>query len=399
MKVSKINKFFRKVGEWQVKHRWLCLFALLAWTLVCLSGMRNFRSESNNNDWIVNGSEDVVKVGHAAEKVIMSDEFKSAAWSLMPIGSAYTTAEKMDTVTRDFSMRIGLGFLTMLVCLIIFVRSFFGVIVPFVATMFGIGTVLGFTGLLGIPADSDLMSLPVLLGMALSIGYALHYINAFKMHFRQTGKRKEAVMQAVEESGWPILFTVITTAVSLLSFMFANIRPMLWLGAVAASVVKTAITPEMLRVLSEIDTSERFKEYEGVYVEGKMIELTALVLYGIAYNKTDEIKRLPLPNKEDAERVESLREKIQRTPALEYDAPTVAQELGMSVSKLNRVFRAMYATSPHAYVQDKRLECAARLLKEDGMAISEAAQRPPVFFILSSCIRKPPRRPTLPRCG
>lgn len=81
------------------------------------------------------------------------------------------------------------------------------------------------------------MSLPLLLGMALSIGYALHYINAFKMHFRQTGKRKESVIQAVEESGWPILFTVITTAVSLLSFMFANIRPMLWLGVVAASVV------------------------------------------------------------------------------------------------------------------------------------------------------------------
>lgn len=139
------------------------------------------------------------------------------------------------------------------------------------------------------------------------------------------------------------------------------------------SVVKTAITPEMLRVLSEIDTSERFKEYEGVYVEGKMIELTALVLYGIAYKKTDEIKRLPLPRKDDAERVEALREKIQRSPALEYDAPTVAQELGMSVSKLNRVFRAMYATSLHSYVQDKRLECAARLLKEDGTAISEAA--------------------------
>ena len=103
------------------------------------------------------------------------------------------------------------------------------------------------------------------------------------------------------------------------------------------SVVKTAITPEMLRVLSEIDTSERFKEYEGVYVEGKMIELTALVLYGIAYNKTDEIKRLPSPSKEDAERVESLREKIQRTPALEYDAPTVAQELGMSVSVAARL--------------------------------------------------------------
>ncbi|MBQ9627176.1 MAG: hypothetical protein IJR40_08385, partial [Treponema sp.] len=64
MKVSKINAFFRKVGQAQIKHRWLCLLALLAWTLVCLSGMRKFRSESNNNDWIVNGSEIQVNSDH-----------------------------------------------------------------------------------------------------------------------------------------------------------------------------------------------------------------------------------------------------------------------------------------------------------------------------------------------
>ncbi len=362
MKVSKINIFFRKIGEAQIRWRWLCLAVLFVVTVVCLSGMRKFRSESNNQDWIVNGSdiqinsdhfkeifgndeyvlvlvqaedvfahdvlsmintlgdklesqvpfadkvtslttvsipigndgglevkspfddgipsdseeisqiksfimsresivnnlvsddaketwvilklhpfnnesEDVVTVGHAAEKVIMSEEFQSAEWTLKPIGSAYTTAEKMDTVGHDFSIRIMLGFLTMLICLIIFVRSFRGVIVPFVATMFGIGSVLGFTALLNIPADSDVMSLPVLLGMALSIGYALHYINSFKLHFRRTGKRKESVICAVEESGWPVLFTVITTVVSLLSFMFACIRPMVWLGAVSAAVV------------------------------------------------------------------------------------------------------------------------------------------------------------------
>ncbi len=362
MKVSKINKFFQRVGEAQIKHRKLCLIILFVVTLVCLSGMRNFRSESSNSDWIVNGSEikknsdhfkevfgndqyvlvlvqaddvfapdvlnmidrlgerlesevpfadkvtslttvsipigdeegfevkspfndgiptdarelaekktfimsresilnnlvsdnakecwvslklnpfkneseDVSAVGHAAEKVIMSDEFKSDHWSLMPIGSAYTTAEKEDVLTKDFASRIALGFLVMLICLIIFARSVSGVIVPFLATLFGIGTVLGFTGLINVPADSDMMTLPVLLGMALSIGYALHYINAFKMHFRQTGKRKESVIEAVGETGWPILFTVITTAVSLLSFLFANIRPMIWLGAVASTVV------------------------------------------------------------------------------------------------------------------------------------------------------------------
>jgi len=138
-------------------------------------------------------------------------------------------------------------------------------------------------------------------------------------------------------------------------------------------VTKTNITPEMNRVLSEIDTADRFKEYEGVYTEGKMIELTALVLYGIAYQKTDEIKRLPLPQKEDAERIELLREKIQTLPDLDYNAQRVACELGMSISKLNRLFRCLYATTLHNYVQEMRLEYAAKLLKENKLPISEAA--------------------------
>ncbi len=140
-------------------------------------------------------------------------------------------------------------------------------------------------------------------------------------------------------------------------------------------VTKTFITPEMYRVLSEIDTSDRFKEYEGVYLEGKMIELTALILYGIAYHKTDEIRRLSLPTKDDADKVERLREKIQRFPAGRYDTDSVAMDLGMSVSKLNRLFRSLYASSLHSYVQDQRLEYAARLLCEGNSIISEVAQR------------------------
>ena len=138
-------------------------------------------------------------------------------------------------------------------------------------------------------------------------------------------------------------------------------------------VTKTFIMPEMYRVLSEIDTSDRFKEYEGVYLEGKMIELTALVLYGIAYHKTGEIKRLSLPAKDDAAKVEQLREKIQRFPAGRYDTDSVAVELGMSVSKLNRLFRSLFASSLHSYVQDQRLEYAARLLREGNSIVSEVA--------------------------
>ncbi len=56
-------------------------------------------------------------------------------------------------------------------------------------------------------------------------------------------------------------------------------------------VTKTAITEDMYRVLSEIDGAEKYHEFKGVYVEAKLIELIALVLHGIFYNKTSMIER------------------------------------------------------------------------------------------------------------
>ena len=74
MKVSKINIFFRKLGEAQIRWRWLCLAVLFAVTIVCLSGMRKFRSESNNQDWIVNGSDIQVNSDHFKE-IFGNDEY------------------------------------------------------------------------------------------------------------------------------------------------------------------------------------------------------------------------------------------------------------------------------------------------------------------------------------
>lgn len=74
MKVSKINKFFRRIGEAQIKHRKLCLIILFAVTLICLSGMRNFRSESSNSDWIVNGSE-IKKNSDHFKEVFGNDQY------------------------------------------------------------------------------------------------------------------------------------------------------------------------------------------------------------------------------------------------------------------------------------------------------------------------------------
>ena len=153
---------------------------------------------------------------------------------MLPTGMSYTEMEENEVISRECAMRIIFGFAVMLACLILFVRSLRGVIVPAIATVGGIASVLGVNAWLGIVGDESMVALPILLGMALSVGYSIHYINSFRMHFRRTGNRRESVINAVEETGWPILFTVITTVASLISFLFAGIRPIRWIGGISA---------------------------------------------------------------------------------------------------------------------------------------------------------------------
>ena len=172
-----------------------------------------------------------------ARNVILSNEFKSDKFEMLPTGMSYTEMEENEVISRECAIRIIIGFAVTLACLILFVRSLRGVIVPAIATVGGIASVLGVNAWLGIIGDESMVALPVLLGMALSVGYSIHYINSFRMHFRRTGNRRESVINAVEETGWPILFTVITTVASLISFLFAGIRPIRWIGGISAGIV------------------------------------------------------------------------------------------------------------------------------------------------------------------
>jgi len=207
--------------------------------------VNNIVSDDAKETWVIlslksyEGGVDFGKdsIAPFARNVILSEEFQSDKFQFMPTGMSYTEMEENEVISRECAIRIGIGFAVMLACLILFVRSLRGVIVPAIATVGGIASVLGVNAWLGIVGDESMVALPVLLGMALSVGYSIHYINSFRMHFRRTGNRRESVINAVEETGWPILFTVITTVASLISFLFAGIRPIRWIGGISAGIV------------------------------------------------------------------------------------------------------------------------------------------------------------------
>ncbi len=179
----------------------------------------------------------IFQAGEPAVRIITSERYKSDLYTLNPAGMPYTETEERDFFGPEMKTRIGIIFLSMIILLIIMVRSFKGVIAP-VFTIFVAGmSVFGFMGWLGIGFDQNMVMLPALLLMALSVAYSIHLINAFKRFFRQTGNRKEAAISAVEETGWPLLFTAITTIGSVVSFATVGIPVITWVGMTCGAVV------------------------------------------------------------------------------------------------------------------------------------------------------------------
>ena len=191
----------------------------------------------NLEQYSENLTEAMEKIAPPAMKIFNDPKYKSDKWEIRPAGMSYTEYEEEAVTMQQLVTRILTGFLVMLVCLTVFIRSLRGIVVPSISTIGALTTTLGFSGWLGIKGNNSMLMITVLLSMALAVGYSVHYINSFKMHFRKTGRRKESIVLSVRDSGWALFFTVITTMAGMLSFLAAGIKPMRWVGGITAAAV------------------------------------------------------------------------------------------------------------------------------------------------------------------
>ena len=117
------------------------------------------------------------------------------------------------------------------------IRFFAGITGTILVCGASIASVFGTMGWLGMSSDTTFMLVPMLLTIAVSIGYTVHISNFFTREFQRTGKRKQSIIHAVKECGWPILFTCFTTISGLLSFMFVSIQAIRWVGLVSSASI------------------------------------------------------------------------------------------------------------------------------------------------------------------
>lgn len=179
------------------------------------------------------------QAGEAAIKVITNDKWKSNLYTLKAAGMPYTETEDRDLIQSEATKRVLLGFVVMVVLLVYFVRNFWGVLVTASVSIGGLFIVFGFMGWLGIGVNSHMVTLPMLLGMTLSVAYSMHIINSFKREQINNPDNKEAAIASIEKTGWPLFFTVVTTVASLSSFMSVGIIAITWAGLTSIAVILT----------------------------------------------------------------------------------------------------------------------------------------------------------------
>lgn len=114
-----------------------------------------------------------------------------------------------------------------------------GVLVPIVTAA---GSVVMAYGLryLRMSTDSGMLMIPILLAFAVAVAYNIHIHSFFRRQMLIHGNRKRAAVETIGETGWPVLFSALTTFAALLSFLTIPVVPLHFVGvATSTSVLLT----------------------------------------------------------------------------------------------------------------------------------------------------------------
>jgi len=220
-------------------------------------------------------------VGRIVAEIVNQDKYKD--FNLEATGMPVLNFEKRSYYSKEAGRVFGMSLLITFIALIILLRSFAGVLVPLITALSSILWIFGGMGLLGIKMDNTVMIMPVLLALAVSIGYSIHIFIFFKRKFLTTGQCKESIIYAVGHTGWPIFFTAATTIAALFSFFFVPIKTVRWMGlsagvcVIAAYIIVMLFTPAILSFGKNRKPHSEYAAKGGGWVEQLFVKFSGWV--------------------------------------------------------------------------------------------------------------------------
>lgn len=180
-------------------------------------------------------------------------KFEGPDFRIHLAGSPVVTDAINRAVPRDLSKLVPLSTLAVGICLWFLFRRFSSVMYPLVIVWLSLFATLGLMGAVGLPMTnitSMLASFLTVVGVADSV----HILSMYHQRMRAHQESRTAIAEALHHSGLAVLMTSVTTAVGLLSFVVADVRPIAELGIVApvgvifAFIFTVTLLPALLAV-------------------------------------------------------------------------------------------------------------------------------------------------------
>ncbi len=132
------------------------------------------------------------------------------------------------------------------------------------------------------------------------------------------------------------------------------------------------IYPSLQKIVNEIINEPISKTFELFFLRIKAEELVCRLLMELEKRNEQQLYAL---NSRDVQMLYQIKEQILQR----LDTPPVISELAllatMSPTKLKRLFKQVFGNSIFRYYQEFRMKEAARLLKEEKLAVSEVGYR------------------------
>ncbi len=131
-----------------------------------------------------------------------------------------------------------------------------------------------------------------------------------------------------------------------------------------------ALTSEICRCFGFFQSIEAIGNgFKLMQTEARALEILSLSIEAAAGDALS-----PRIHRDDAQLVRLIKRRIELAPAAVPEISLLAQEYGISASKLSRSFKQQYGTTLHAYVIECRLCESARLLAQQDLTVGEVAQ-------------------------
>ncbi|UCH29116.1 MAG: MMPL family transporter [Myxococcales bacterium] len=190
----------------------------------------------------------------AARELAADIESKHPGHKVYLTGGVLLSHSFFEASVQDLSTLIPLMYVILLVTALLFLRSFWGMLITFVIIILSSSTAMGMAGWLGIPMTPPSSSAPTII-MTLAVADSIHLLVTLFQSMRKGMTKQEAMTESMRINLSPVFLTSLTTCIGLLALNLSDVRPfndlgnISTMGVMAAFIYTVILLPPLVAIL------------------------------------------------------------------------------------------------------------------------------------------------------